>query len=94
MPTSISIAVLVLGAVLLLVAVTGGKFKIFGAEVSAAVSNTIVRLFSGAVGIILIFVALAIYALNSSSQGSSGSGGGYSPQGHGGSGHPPSGHHK
>jgi hypothetical protein len=60
MPQSISIAVLVLGGVLLLVAITGGKFKIFEAEVDSAVSSVMVRLISGAIGIILITVALTL----------------------------------
>jgi hypothetical protein len=62
MPQSISIAVLVLGGVLLLVAITGGKFKIFGAEVDSAVSSRLVRLISGTIGIILVTVALTIRA--------------------------------
>ena len=60
MPQSISIAVLVLGGVLLLVAITGGKFKIFEAEVDSAVSSKLVRLISGAIGLILITVALTL----------------------------------
>jgi hypothetical protein len=60
MPQSISIAVLVLGGVLLLVAITGGKFKIFEAEIDSAVSSKLVRLISGAIGLILITVALSL----------------------------------
>jgi hypothetical protein len=60
MPQSISIAVLVLGGVLLLVAITGGKFKIFEAEVDSAVSSKLVRLISGAIGIVLITVAVTL----------------------------------
>ena len=60
MPQSISIAVLVLGGVLLLVAITGGKFKIFEAEIDSAVSSKLVRLISGAIGLILITVALTL----------------------------------
>jgi uncharacterized protein YgiM (DUF1202 family) len=59
MPQSISIGMLVLGGVLLLVAITGGNFKIFGAEVDAAVSSSKVRLLSGALGVIFIFISLA-----------------------------------
>jgi len=60
MPQSLSIAALVLGGVLLLVAITGGKFKIFAAEVDSPVSSKPVRLISGLIGIILVVAALTI----------------------------------
>jgi hypothetical protein len=59
MPQSLSIGVLVLGGVLLLIAIIGGGFKIFGAEVADKISNTPLRLLSGALGICFIFLALS-----------------------------------
>jgi hypothetical protein len=58
MPQSIAIGLLVLGGVLLLVAVTGGKFKIFVAEVDSPVSNTPVRILAGVLGIAFILASL------------------------------------
>jgi hypothetical protein len=53
MPENIAIAAFILGAVLLLISIIGGKFKIFGAEVSAVVGVT-GRTFAGVAGTILI----------------------------------------
>jgi hypothetical protein len=58
MPQSIAIGLLVLGGVLLLVAVTGGKFKIFVAEVDSPVSNTPVRVLAGVLGVAFILTSL------------------------------------
>jgi cytoskeletal protein RodZ len=58
MPQSIAIGLLVLGGVLLLVAVTGGKFKIFVAEVDSPVSNTPVRILAGVLGVAFIVTSL------------------------------------
>ncbi len=57
MPQSITIAAFVFGAVLLLISIVGGNFKIFAAEVSGT-TGRFGRLFSGATGIILIIVGL------------------------------------
>jgi hypothetical protein len=59
MPQSIAIGLLVLGGVLLLVAVTGGRFKIFGAEVDSAVSSAPVRLTAGLLGVAFVLTSLA-----------------------------------
>ncbi|MGD0938969.1 MAG: SH3 domain-containing protein [Terracidiphilus sp.] len=59
MPQSIAVGLLVLGGVLLLVAITGGKFKIFGAEVDSAVSSAPVRLVAGLLGVGFIVISLA-----------------------------------
>ena len=59
MPQSIAIGLLALGGVLLLVAFTGGKFKIFGAEVDSAVSSASVRLLAGVLGVAFVVTALA-----------------------------------
>jgi len=60
MPQSIMIGLLVLGGVLLLVAITGGQFKIFVAEVDTPVSNAPVRIISGILGLTFIAVALVL----------------------------------
>jgi uncharacterized protein YgiM (DUF1202 family) len=60
MPQSIMIGLLVLGGVLLLIAITGGNFKIFDAEVDSPVSSTPVRLLSGLLGLAFIVGALLL----------------------------------
>lgn len=57
MPDNIMIAAFVLGAVLLLISIIGGKFKIFGAEVSVVVGPA-GRTFAGIAGAILIGIGL------------------------------------
>lgn len=69
MPQSIAIGLLVLGGVLLLVAVTGGKFKIFGAEVDSAVSSAPVRLTAGLLGIAFVLTSLSQAKLGGTSPG-------------------------
>jgi hypothetical protein len=59
MPQSLSTGVFALGGVLLLVAILGGNFKIFGAEVHDQISSWQIRLISGLIGIVLVVVALA-----------------------------------
>ena len=58
MPQSLVIGFLVLGGVLLLVAITGGKFKIFGAEIEGAVSSKTIRLVSGILGTVFILFCI------------------------------------
>jgi Bacterial SH3 domain len=60
MPQSVVIGLLVLGGVLLLIAITGGKFKIFVAEVDSPVSSTPVRLLAGLLGLAFIAGALLL----------------------------------
>lgn len=57
MPQSITIAAFVFGAVLLLIAIVGGGFKIFGAEVSGSAGKG-GRLGAGLAGVILLCVGL------------------------------------
>lgn len=57
MPQSITIAAFVLGAVLVLIALLGGGFKIFGTEVSGT-TGTVQRIVAGALGALLIVVGL------------------------------------
>ena len=57
MPENITIAAFVLGAVMLLISIVGGKFKIFGAEVSG-VAGPAGRTFAGVAGAIFIGIGL------------------------------------
>jgi hypothetical protein len=61
MPGSLTIGAFVFGAVLLLLALVGGNFKMFGAEVSSTVGKSI-RILSFALGV--GFVAFALLAGN------------------------------
>jgi hypothetical protein len=63
MPTTLGIGSLVLGGVLLLISVVGGRFKIFGAEVAGEAGKS-GRLFAGVVGILLLVLAFAIPIAN------------------------------
>ncbi len=58
MPQSITIAAFVFGAVLLLIAIIGGRFKIFGAEVSE-VAGRKGRIVAAVAGI--VFIAIGLY---------------------------------
>ncbi|MGF1523726.1 MAG: LCCL domain-containing protein [Leptolyngbyaceae cyanobacterium] len=62
MPHSLVIAVFVFGAVLILLALSGGKFKIFGSEISESVSNPLLRIIAGVVGTFLLVLALDLQA--------------------------------
>jgi hypothetical protein len=57
MPQSVTIAAFVLGAVLLLIAILHGGFKIFGAEVDGT-AGRFGRIFAGLLGVILIAIGL------------------------------------
>jgi hypothetical protein len=57
MPQSITIAAFVLGAVLLLIGLLGGGFKIFGAEVSGN-TGRVSRGIAGAIGVVMIVIGL------------------------------------
>lgn len=59
MPQTLAIGAFVLGAVLLLIAVLKGGFKIFGAEVSSS-AGTGGRLVAGVLGLVLIVVGFAL----------------------------------
>jgi hypothetical protein len=58
MPENLAIAVFVLGAILILIAILGGNFKLFGAEVASIVTNPFLRFVSFALGIALLAIAL------------------------------------
>jgi len=74
MPQSLVIGLLVLGGVLLLVAITGGKFKIFGAEIDGPVSSKTIRLLSGVLGTVFVLLCLGKSGLDSANQGQTASG--------------------
>ena len=57
MPQSITIAAFVFGAVLLLIALVGGGFKIFGAEVSGKAGSA-GRFLAGLAGVVLLCIGL------------------------------------
>lgn len=57
MPQNITLAAFVLGAILLLVALTTGGVKIFGAEVSGSTGRT-ARILAGALGALLLAAGL------------------------------------
>jgi uncharacterized protein YgiM (DUF1202 family) len=58
MPENIRIGMFVFGAILILIAILGGNFKLFGAEVATTVSNPNLRLVSFALGIFLLVTAI------------------------------------
>lgn len=60
MPDSISIAAFILGAILILIAILGGNFKLFGSEISASVSNRWLRFISFSLGTFLLVLTLGI----------------------------------
>jgi hypothetical protein len=57
LPQSITIAAFVFGAVLLLIAIMGGGFKLFGAEV-AGKAGILMRLVAGTLGLLLILFGI------------------------------------
>ena len=57
MPSNVALAAFVFGAVLLLIALLGGGFKLFGAEVSGTVGNG-GRTFAGVIGAIFLVIGL------------------------------------
>jgi hypothetical protein len=57
MPTTVTLGSFVLSAVLLLVAILGGKFKMFGAEVTGEAGKG-GRLFAGGLGLLLLLISL------------------------------------
>ena len=71
MPDSITIAAFVLGAVLLLIAILRGGFKIFGAEIEGT-AGRFGRIFAGLLGIFLIAIGLFSSLYKSSPQPAAG----------------------
>lgn len=58
MPANLGIGFFVLGAVLILIALVGGKFKIFIAEVSPSVTSPFIRVIAFALGVMFILLSL------------------------------------
>jgi hypothetical protein len=58
MPENIRIGAFVLGGIFLLIAILGGNFKIFGAEVASTVSNRSLRFVAFILGTILLIVTM------------------------------------
>ena len=67
MPDNLRISVFAFGAVLTLVALLGGNFKLFGAEVASTVSNPILRFLAFALGAMLVALAIQGYHFEESS---------------------------
>jgi len=73
MPPTLAVGLIVLGGVLLLVSIIGGKFKIFGAEVTETISNWQLRLLAGVLGIVFVLTAVFQPSLTLSGAKSGGS---------------------
>lgn len=58
MPDNLKIGAFVFGAILVLIALLGGNFKLFGAEVAATISNRFLRFVAFALGITFLVVAV------------------------------------
>jgi hypothetical protein len=58
MPQSTQIGLLVLGGILVLTALLGGNFKLFGAEIAATISNPFLRFIAFFLGVVFIAVSL------------------------------------
>lgn len=59
MPQSVTIAAFVFGAVLILIALVGGGFKIFGAEIPKPIEIP-ARFVAAILGLILIFIGIGL----------------------------------
>lgn len=71
MPQNVTLAAFIFGAILVLIAIIGGSFKLFGAEISRTAGKPL-RIVSGAMGAILIVVGLLNPIARSSAPSSSG----------------------
>jgi len=58
MPEDLKIGAFVFGAILVLIALLGGNFKLFGAEVAATISNRFLRFVAFALGTTFLVVAM------------------------------------
>jgi|GEM_PF-6398909 hypothetical protein len=59
MPSTIELALVVLGAILILISVLGGKFKIFGADIEGS-TDRFGRIIAFVLGLIFIFIAIVM----------------------------------
>ncbi|MGG6237139.1 hypothetical protein ACQ4N7_00750 [Nodosilinea sp. AN01ver1] len=60
MPDSTQIGFLVIGGILILIAIVGGNFKLFGAEVASTVSNKFLRFVAFVLGVFLLILAVGL----------------------------------
>ncbi|MEM9272734.1 MAG: hypothetical protein AAGA80_07195 [Cyanobacteria bacterium P01_F01_bin.143] len=60
MPENLAIATFVFGAILILIGIIGGNFKLFGSEVSETISNRWLRFISFGLGTFFLVLALEI----------------------------------
>jgi hypothetical protein len=58
MPENLKIGAFVFGAILVLIAILGGNFRLFGADVASTVSNPLLRFMAFALGAIFLVVAM------------------------------------
>ncbi len=58
MPENLKIGAFVFGAILVLIALLGGNFKLFGAEVAATISNRFLRFVAFALGATFLVIAM------------------------------------
>jgi hypothetical protein len=58
MPNNIRLGMFAFGAILILIGILGDKFKLFGAEITAKVSNPILRFVSLALGTFLLVTSI------------------------------------
>jgi uncharacterized protein YgiM (DUF1202 family) len=58
MPNNIRLSMFAFGAILILIGILGGKFKLFRAEIAAKVSNPILRFVSLALGTFLLVTSI------------------------------------
>lgn len=63
MPENLKIGAFVFGAILVLIALLGGNFKLFGAEIAATISNRFLRFIAFSLG--TIFLVVAVHSPNS-----------------------------
>lgn len=64
MPATLPIAMLVIGAVLLLIALLGGNFKIFGVEIADKLESKPLRFLAGLLAAVLITLAVSSPGVN------------------------------
>ncbi|MGB8702609.1 MAG: hypothetical protein WCD18_24615 [Thermosynechococcaceae cyanobacterium] len=60
MPDGIEIAAFVFGAILVLIAILGGNFKLFGAEIAENVPSKLLRIIAFVLGVALLVISLRI----------------------------------
>jgi hypothetical protein len=59
MPQSITIGAFIFGAILVLIAILGGNFKLFGAEIATTISNPFLRFLAFMLGVVFLLISIA-----------------------------------